>query len=75
MVFITFFITLIFFEKISKKSSFFKKTSSVGYDLDPISILQGINSPTRGELHAGNSKNFQARIVTYKKGIRLLKWR
>ena len=41
---------------------------SVGYDLDPISILQSINSPTRGELHARNSKNFQARIVTYKHG-------
>ena len=36
----------------------------VGYELDPISILQSINSPTRGELHAGISKKFQARIVT-----------
>ena len=43
--------------------------------MDPISILQSINSLTRSELHAGNSKNFLARIVTYKKGILLSKCR
>ena len=48
---------------------------TVVYDLDPVSILQSINFPTPGELHAGNSKNFPARIVTYKKGIRLSKCR
>ena len=41
---------------------------TVGCTLDRISILQSINSAKRSELHAENSKNFQARIIIHKKG-------
>ena len=40
----------------------------VGCTLEPISILQSINSPRCSELHAGNSKNFVACIIIHNNG-------